>query len=187
MGCLAIMTANLCPGAPSLHGRRSLMFGLRTLLPLRSGNGRLATILLAGGHGDSLTCKRWKTRCRAPAVKDFGNRIRRLLAPLLSKLVFYDPHDSRPQRAVLPVLRQCAEIRRGSCVEGRRRHRYIDGYTNFCGACGEAAGDCNHADGPVYDFPLVVARWASGKTCWPSWTTAEEYRVSIAEMMAAED
>ena len=53
----------------------------------------------------------------------------------------------------------------------------------FCGACGEAAGDCNHGDGPVYNYDLVIKRWASGKTCWPSWEDRDNYRAEIAEMM----
>ena len=71
------------------------------------------------------------------------------------------------------------------CVEGRQRHRYMTPESEFCGACGEAAGDCNHPDGPAYNYDLVILRWKSGRSCWPSWSTEIKYRAEIAEMLAS--
>ena len=57
---------------------------------------------------------------------------------------------------------------------------------HFCGACGMAARECNHGDGPVYNYDLTIKRWQSGRTCWPAWETAASYRAKIANMLKSE-
>ena len=68
------------------------------------------------------------------------------------------------------------------CVEGRQRHRYMKPESEFCGACGEAAGNCNYPDGPVYSYDLVILRWKSGRSCWPSWEVQGEYQAYVMDI-----